>query len=157
MRLFGVLLWSVFLLSALLLYAKEEQRRLSEYRGLCRLVAHLRDTLTEKPLPLGEIYATFTDDALSHAGFLPHLKEKGLLFALNSGVLHLSAEELAPFRTYAEALGSRLYAEERSKAEALLSRATATLSQKTLDAPRKKKLASTLFFTGGMLLLLLLI
>ena len=157
MRLVGVLLWAVFLLLALLLYAKEEQRRLSEYRGLCRLVSHLRDTLSEMPLPLCEIYASFSDDALARAGFLAHLKERGLPFALDSGVLHLSAEELTPFQAYAEALGGRLYAEERARAEALLSRVTATLSQKTLDAPRKKKLASTLFFTGGMLLLLLLI
>lgn len=155
--LFGALLWSLFLLFALVLYHREEKRRLAEYRGLCRLTEHLRLSLAGAPMPLSLIYERFSDDALAHAGFLSSLKSEGLLPALASKTLHLDDDELRPFQAYAEGLGNRLYVEEQRATENLLSDVTEILRQKEAAFPRKKRLTGTLFFTGGMMVLLLLL
>ena len=41
----GAVLFVAFLLVTLFLYRREEKRRLAEYRGLLRLISHIRDTL----------------------------------------------------------------------------------------------------------------
>ena len=153
----GALLWSLFLLLVLHLHRREEKRRLAEYKGLCRLVGHVKSTLLQTPLPLSEIYERFFDDALDRAGFLPLLKKEGFSVALSAGVLALEKEELLPFEAYAEALGTRLYTEELREAEALLSTVTEEVSAKEKALPVRHRLYGTLFFSGGMLLLLLLL
>ena len=155
--LFGALLWSLFLLLALALYHREEKRRLAEYRGLCRLIEHVRSALASLPEPLPAVYGRFSDDALCRSGFLSLLKKEGLSFALAAKALHLDDDELLPFKEYAEGLGARLFAEEKRATEQLLADVTAILHQKEEALPRKKRLTGTLFFTGGMLILLLLV
>lgn len=157
MRLWGVFLWTVFLLTTLLLYGREEGRRLAEYRGLVRLISHINDSLAISPMPLAEIYARFSDEALSRTEFLSLLQRNGFFSALSAGGLHLTKAEKEPFLLYAEELGTRLYENEKQKTEALLRYTTDTLQKKTAEAPRRRRLASTLFFTGGMLLLLLIL
>lgn len=157
MRLLGVLLWTAFLLLSLLIYAREEKRRIAEYRGLVRLAVHLSDRLTASPRPLPELYADFSDDALSRTDFLDLLKQADLATALAKGRLHLSEAELLPFKDFASELGMRLYTQEVQKAEELVRRTSAALQATEADLPRKRRLASTLFFTAGMLLLLLLL
>ena len=157
MRLWGVFLWTIFLLATLLLYGREEGRRLAEYRGLVHLISHINDSLAASPLPLAEIYARFSDEALMRTEFLSLLRRSGFSSALLSGGLHLSKAEKEPFYLYAEELGTRLYENEKQKTSALLRYASDTLPKKTAEAPRRRRLASTLFFTGGMLLLLLIL
>ena len=153
----GALLWCLFLLLTLLLVIREERRRLREYRGLCRLISHIREAISSAPAPLSEIYAAFRDDTLRHTGFLDVLTEQGLSAALASDTLHLDGEETLPFRTYAEGLGTRLYAEEVRAAEELLSTVSLTCKEKEAAYPRKERLTATLFLAGGLLILLLLI
>jgi len=155
--LLGAFLWTLFLFLVLLLHRREEKRRLAEYRGLCRLVFHVKDALARAPEPLPLVYARFEDDALSHAGFLSFLREKGLFHALSCGVLHLDEEDLSPFMSYAHGLGNRLYTDEKAAVAALSSEAAAHLSQREAALPRKERLTGTLFFSGGMLILLLLL
>ena len=157
MRLLGVLAWTAFLLASLFLYAREEKRRVSEYRGLVRLVSHLNDRLTAAPRPLPEIFSEFEEDALKRTGFLDVLQRADLTAALVDGGLHLSGEELQPFTEFAAELGSRLYIQERQKTEELLHHTSEVLRQTEADFSRKRRLAATMFFTGGMLLLLLLL
>lgn len=156
-KLWGALLWSLFLLLSLYLHGREEKRRLAEYRGLCRLVGFMKDALARAPEPLSSLYPRFSDDALSHAGFLSVLESEGLAPALASGVLHLDSTELRPFSDYAEGLGLRLYTDERAALDGLYSEVTAHLSQKEAAYPKAKRLSGTLFFTGGMFILLLLL
>ena len=153
----GALLWCIFLLLTLLTVIKEERRRLLEYRGLCRLVSHVHASLCTAPRPLCLVYASFRDDALARTGFLSLLSEKGLAAALDADVLHLDGEATRPFRTYAEGLGKRLYAEEIQAASELSTTVLLTLKEKEAAAPRKEKLTGTLFLSGGMLILLLLL
>ncbi len=155
--LLGALLWTLFLLAALLLHRREERRRLAEYRGLCRLVQHVREALSRAPEPLSPVFARFEDEALARAGFLSLLREKGLSYALASDTLHLEEAELLPFKDYARVLGGRLYVEERAAIDALASEAAARLSQKEAALPKNERLTGTLFFSGGMLILLLLL
>ena len=155
--LFGVLLWSLFLLLTLLHFVKEERRRLAEEAGLCRLIAHIKEALARAPIPLPAIYATFRDDALARAGFLSVLQKEGLLSALSSGTLHIERSALLPLFQYAEGLGTRLYAEERRAAEEMLSALLPAIKEKEAALPRREKLTATLFLTGGGLLLLLLL
>jgi len=157
MRILGVLLWTVFLFLSLSLYAREEKRKISEYRGLVRLMIHLNDRLTAAPRPLPEIYAEFSDESLSRTGFLDMLLQTDLSSALASKKLHLSSSELAPFSEFANELGARLYTQERQKAQELVARVSASLKHAEADLPRKRRLAGTLFFTAGMMLLLLLL
>lgn len=157
MRLLGVLLWTAFLLLSLLLYAKEEKKRIAEYRGLVRLAVHLSDRLTVAPRPLPEIYADFSDEALARIGFLDALSQTDLATALAAGRLHLSPAALKPFTEFSKELGARLYTQEKQKAQELASRVSRDLQQAEADLPRKRRLAGTLFFTAGMLLLLLLL
>ncbi len=156
-KLFGALLFTVFLLFCLLLYRREEKRSLAEYRGLCRLVSHIRELLSTAPTPLCEIFAGFKDEALSACGFLPLLQSEGLASALSAGKLHLEKESLSPLSTYAENLGTRLYAEEKRAAEEVCCALQAAFKEKEEAFPRQQKLTGTLFFSGGMLLLLLLL
>ena len=155
--LWGALLWSLFLLLALRLHGEEEKKRLAEYKGLCRLVQHVKSALLQAPLPLCDVYERFFDDALGRAVFLPLLREKGLSAALSSGVLSLDREELLPFKEYAEALGTRLYTEELRETEALLQAAKQTAEAKETALPVRRRLGGTLFFSGGMLILLLIL
>ena len=155
--LWGALLWSLFLLLALRLHKREDKRRLAEYKGLCRLVGHVKSRLLQTPLPLSEVYGCFFDDALDRAGFLSLLKTEGFSAALSAGVLSLEKEELLPFEAYAEALGTRLYTEELREADALLSTVTEEVSAREKALPVRQRLYGTLFFSGGMLLLLLLL
>ncbi len=155
--LLGAGLWTLFLLLTLFLLGKEERRRLAQYRGLVRLISHIKAALAASPKPLPAIYAAFRDDALARAGFLPILENEGLAAALDADVLHLDEGDILPFRTYAESLGRRLYAEELRAAEELFSSSSLTLKEKETALPRKEKLTGTLFFSGGMLLLLLLL
>ena len=153
----GALLWSLFLLLALVLHGRAEQKRLAEYKALCHLVAHIKSTLLQAPVPLPTVYAEFSDGALEGSTFLSVLRERGLSSALREGGLSLDGEELTPFTEYAEALGRRLYTEELAAADALLARVTSLLSQKEAALPMRRRLTGTLFFSGGMLLLLLLL
>ena len=153
----GALLWCLFLLLTLLFVIREERRRLLEYRGLCRLVSHIKSTLAASPAPLVAIYASFRDDALRRTGFLSLLAKEGLAAALASGALHLDESETLPFRTYAEGLGTRLYSEEVRAAEELFAAVSLSLKEKEAALPRKERLTGTLFLSGGILLLLLLI
>ena len=155
--LWGALLWTLFLLLSLSLHRREGKRRLAEYKGLCRLVAHIKHALAGAPEPQSQIFARFSDDALARAGFLSLLQRDGLLSALSSGVLHLDESEMSPFKEYAEGLGSRLYAEEKQRADALLHTVEEILKEKEASFPGRERLAGTLFFSGGMLLLLLLL
>ena len=153
----GASLWMLFLLGALYAYRKDSARRMAEYRGLCRLIAHIAHTLAEIPVPLNEIYCRFTDEALARAGFLARLREAGLYAALSAGALRIEKERLAPFLIYAKDLGARLYGEERKAAERMSAEAERTLAAMSAEMPQKQKLACTLTATGGMLLLLLLL
>lgn len=155
--LWGALLWSLFLLLALRLHGEEEKKRLAEYKGLCRLVQHIKNSLLQVPLPLCDIYERFFDDALDRAGFLSILKEKGLSIALSSGALSLGKEELLPFEEYSKALGARLYTEELRETESLLQTATEAAEAKERALPVRRRLGGTLFFSGGMLVLLLIL
>lgn len=154
-ELWGALAWSLFLLLSLFYHGREERRRLAEYKGLCRLLLHLKEALLQKPAPLAVLYADFQDGALEASGFLTLLKEKGLSAALASDRLSLSKEDLLSFREYAEGLGKRLYTEELAATRTLLEAATVSLSQKETALPARLKLTGTLFFSGGMLVLLL--
>ena len=160
----GALLWSLFLLLALVLHGRAEQKRLAEYKALCHLVAHIKSTLLQAPVPLPTVYAEFSDGALEGSTFLSVLRERGLSSALREGGLSLDGEELTPFTEYAEALEQKpplkaatVYAEELAAADALLARVTSLLSQKEAALPVRRRLTGTLFFSGGMLLLLLLL
>ena len=153
----GALLWSLFLLFALILHGKEEKKRLREYKALSHLIAHIKSSLLQAPLPLSSIFADFSDDALKGGKFLTLLREEGLPSALQSGVLSLEDEELAPFLSYAEGLGKRLYSEELLAADALIAKSSEIAFQKEAALPARHKLTGTLFFSGGMLVLLLLL
>ena len=153
----GVLCFIGFLLCTLLLYRREERRRLSELQGLLRLLTHLCDTLAVAPLPLSEIYAAFRDDALMRCGFLRVLRNEGLAAALEAGVLRLPDEELFSLREYAVSLGSRPYVEEKKKTEEIRRRLITLLAEREKTSLTRTKLVGTLFFSGGMLLLLLLL
>lgn len=155
--LYGALLWSLFLLLSLVLHGRAEKRRLSEYKALCHLIAHIKSTLLQAPVPLAAVYADFSDDALEGSAFLSLLREKGFSSALKEGGLSLDEDELTPFKKYAESLGTRLYTEELAAADALLARVTSLLTQKEAALPVRRRLTGTLFFSGGMLLLLLLL
>lgn len=156
-RRIGVLAFIAFLTLTLFLYRREERRRLKEQRALLRLLIHIRDALATAPLPLNEIYADFHDDSLARTGFLCVLTQRGLAAALDARLLHLSEEELSPFKEYAAALGTRPYAEEKKKTEELCRLAAVTLARHEESAPARIKLVGTLFFSGGVLLLLLLL
>ena len=156
-RLLGAGIFCVFLFAALYAYRKENARRLSEYRGLCRLVGHISRSLSEIPIPLERIYADFEDAALSRTEFLTLLRRAGLATALTEGELHLTEEELSPFLSYAKELGMRLYAEERKEAARLSAEAEKRLSLMEAAMPQKQRLTITLTLTGGALLLLLLL
>ena len=156
-RALGASLWLLFLLGALYAYRRENAQRVAEYRGLCRLIGHISHTLSEIPVPLEEIYARFSDDALARTGFLTRLRTRGLSAALEGGALRVEEKDLAPFRLYAADLGARLYTEERKAAEHLSLEAERTLAAMSAAMPQKQKLACTLTATGGMLFLLLLL
>ena len=156
-RAFGVLLFSLFLFGSLSAYRKEENRGLSEYRGLYRLILHLSSAISELPLPLCEIYATFEDDALLAAGFLPILQKEGLAAALSRDCVRIEHEKLAPFRDYAKGLGTRLYTEEQRAARQLAAEAERTLAAWEAALPQSQKITRTLSLTGGALVLLLLL
>ena len=156
-RLWGALLWSVFLLLSLFLHGREEKRRLSEYQGLCHLLLHVKGALARAPEPLSVIFADFSDEALARASFLSLLREKGLSYALKSGVLHLEKADLQLFERYAASLGKRLYVEEKAAVDNTLLKAEEILSKKEAAYPKNRRLSGTLFFTGGMLVLLLLL
>ena len=155
--LYGALLWSLFLLLAILLHGKEEKRRLEEYRALCRLLSYLRSALLQAPVPLSDIFADFSDPTLSKTEFLSLLREKGFSFALSSKALSVDEEDLLPLKAYAEGLGGRLYTEELTAIDALLAKTASVLAEKEAALPQKRRLTGTLFFSGGMLLLLLLL
>ena len=155
--LYGALLWSLFLFLTLHLHTKEEKKRINEYKGLYRLIQHMKNTLLQAPLTLSDIFARFSDDALAHAGFLSVLKESGLSTALKSKTLSLEEEDLLPFNDYAEELGKRLYSEEIAATDALLHAVASRLEQREATFPKRRRLTSTLFFSGGMLILLLLL
>lgn len=153
----GAVLFVAFLLVTLFLYRKEEKRRLAEYRGLLRLISHIRNALAVSPRPLFEIYATFTDGALERSGLLPVLKARGFAAALEEKPLPLSEEDTYLLKEYAAALGGRPYAEEKNKTEELYRHLSAGYAERELLVPKRLKLVGTLFLSGGMLFLLLLL
>lgn len=157
MHLFGAALWTLFLLLTTLLSGKEAARALDEERGLCRLLAHVKEHLDAAPEPLSSLFASFEDEALARAGFLAVLEREGLASALESGTLCLSESTLCPLKAYAEGLGARSYAAEKAAAQSALSSAKQALTESEAAYPRKRRLTSTLLLTGGALVLLLLI
>lgn len=157
MRLLGALMWSFFLLLTLLFERREAGRALAEERGLCLLLAHIKDSLNASPAPLPQVFAAFDDQALAACGFLEKLRSENLAHALDAGLLCLSKEALRPVKEYAAALGKRPYAAERAEAERVLSQMRAQLTESETAYPKRRRLTGTLLFTFGMLALLLLI
>ena len=156
-KLLGAACWMLFLLLAVWKKRQENRRDLAELQGLCRLFSHIKDSLSHFPTPLPDIYRSFENTPLFACGFLPILKEEGLLFALKSGRLHLSEETVSPFLPFAEGLGMRPYEEEKVLVKETLSRASSLYEERKKDLPRNERLSATLLFCGGLMLLLLLL
>ena len=157
MKTVGVLLLLVSAFGAALALRQREGRREKELSALLELLLAIRHGMLHGRLPLGDIYASFENGALDACGFLTHLREGGLFFALNADTLALRKEELSFLYVYAEALGKRFLDEERSASEEAEAALKSLRERHSTEGVRKSKLQGTLLVSGtGMLLLLLL-
>ena len=158
-ELFGGVLWALFLLLLSWRLAAEEKRVLGELTGLCLLLDALRAELSGAPRPLPALFATFSNPALEGCGFLSILRQKGLAAALGSGALHkrTAGVALPILLPFAEALGTRLLAEESRAVSEALAHLSAVAKSTAEEVPRRVRLGGVLTVSGGMLILLLLI
>lgn len=139
-------------------YGDAEQRRVAEAEGLLSLLIHLRLTLGTYALPLADIYASFQNEALERAGFLPTLRQEGMQAALTAAApMGLGQEELSPLLQFAAQLGRHFLEDELRAADRVIAHLSAVVEERRRDAPRRKKLGRALFATGGAMIALLFI
>jgi hypothetical protein len=157
MRLLGALLFIAALFAAAAHLSRAERRRLCEAEGLYLLLLHIKTEISERALPLGEIYAAFENEALSRSGFLSVLKTEGLAAALASPCLSLPPEDTHALSLFAASAGKRFWEEELAACERELLRCEEVLEAYKREAPRRVKIKRTLVLSGGGMVLLFLL
>lgn len=157
MKLLGVLL---FLSASALLTAyalAKERRKCDELEGIYMLLLHIKHGVCEEALPLGEIYAGFENEALSHTPFLFSLKQHGLFHALKHSPPPMDGAALRSLTLYAEGLGKRFSDEERHAAEKECASLAVLVEKHRRELPSRLKIRRTLFLCGSGMALLLFI
>ena len=135
-----------------------EPRRLREAEGVYQLLCYIRGQMSAFSLPLPEIYAGFSDEALEKCGFLPLLREKGLAAALEKfSVADENGEVYILLSAFAGRLGQGFLQEELTLCNRVIDVYGGYVDRKRAECPGKRKLQGAMvLLCGGMVLLFFL-
>lgn len=135
-----------------------EARRVRQIEGLLLLVRHIRGEIACFRTPVGDIYATFHNEALAECGFLAVLRESGFSAALATGreTLYLAEEELATLTAFAEGVGRSYSAEQVALCDYTERELEKALAKRREEAPKRTRVLRTLSLVGGLMLVVLL-
>lgn len=135
--------------------SEREPRRLREAEGLYHLLRHIRGQMAAFSLPLPEIYATFSDEALEKCDFLPTLRKRGLAAALDGfAVAEKEREVFLLLRRFADGLGQGFLQEELAFCDYVITVYSGYLDKKRAECPVKRKLGRAMVLLGGGMILL---
>lgn len=140
-------------------YLEKERKKSLETEGFLRLFRFLRAEIASFGAPIGEIFARFSDEALSSCGFLDCLRREGFSAALSQTRPRLSVteESYTLLSSFGEELGKRYLPEELARLDYYIGALDELLENTKREAPRRARLCrSLLFCAAGMVIIFLL-
>ena len=148
---------SSFILSGAL--SEREKNRLAIADGLLSLVRFVRRQVGAFRRPLGEIWQTFSDEALAASPFLSVLRQRGIEAAVAALAAErlLEKEETDVLTAFARGLGKSDAVGEERLCEATEQALSALVEQRRKEAPQRTRVSQTLSICGGILILILLL
>ena len=140
-----------------LLHSRQEQARVRRCEGLLLLVRHLGVRISSFCEPIERALASFENKALDEMGFLPLVRERGLVHAIlafrTSPVL--TSEEWGMLATFATELGGRYTRDALALCAATERELAAALARLREQAPARRRVGHSLLIFGGLSLFLL--
>lgn len=141
-------------------YEKYLGRRISEYRGLCSMIAHVEEMIS-KYLAHGDgLWRDFRCDALEKCGFLPAVREgKGLYSALEScsDKMSLSREAKERLSQSFKKLGRGYMDGELDNLSLLKDNLAEECERESIAAEKNIKVARALLLGGALTLVIMAI
>lgn len=140
-------------------YLEKEKKKGREAEGFLRLLRFLRAEIASFGTPTGEIFARFSDEALSSCGFLDHLRQEGFSAALSScrPLLSVTEEIYTLLSSFGEELGKRYLSEELARLDYYIGALGELLESTKREAPKQARLCRALLFcAAGMVIIFLL-
>ncbi|MBQ8859339.1 MAG: stage III sporulation protein AB [Clostridia bacterium] len=152
----ALLLLSVYTGASL---AAMEKKRLRQTEGFLLLVRYIREQISCFRRPLPAIYASFSNEALHSAGFLPALAEGDFSSALAEARegLYLEEEEFKLLFGFGESVGQSFEEEQRALCAYTERELEKALARRREEVPKRVRVLRTLCAVfGGMIVILLL-
>ena len=138
--------------------ARREIERVQHTEGLLLLLRHIRTGIVCYANPITDIYAGFQHPGLERCGFLPCLRSRGFLQALDTcGRLRVDAEDMRTLRAFAAAVGRGFSRDQAAICDYTIAALERSLACRQGEAPRRARAAGALSLCGGLMLLLLLL
>lgn len=158
-KLFGAIVILVLSSAVVLRGAAVFRERIAELEGFLLLFRHIREQIACFRTPAHEILASFRNEALSRAGFLPLDKDRDLAAALAAARdrLYLDPDELAVLSEFCEGFGRGYVTEELARCDLATARLTDAIAKRREALPKTCKLFRTLVMSGALAVIIVLL
>ncbi len=134
-------------------------RSLSLCEGMLAFVRHIRSKVSYYKAPVGEICASFQNEAFRRAGVDHLISERGLSKALEleRGAFSLEEDAYDALQGFAGRLGSLNYDEQIADCDYIAEMLETAIEKKRESIPAKRQIYSTMGLLGGAMAVLILI
>lgn len=154
---------ALVMLGALLVsraYASYMKKRLSEYRGLERMIAHAEGEISCFLAYGSELWRNFSDEAMEGCGLLSHLRDgKGISesFELSRDAMSLSASAKQKISDMLEPLGRGYKDDEVKLLSSIGDRLSEEISRESDEAEKNIRIARALLIGGALAVVIMIV
>lgn len=134
-------------------------RSLALCEGLLQFIRHIRSQVSFYKMPVGEMCASFHNDAFRQNHLNELIMQKGLANALieKEGAFLLEEDVFRSIVSFANRLGSLTYEEQIGDCDCVIGMLEDAICKKRENIPAKKQIYSSLGVLGGAMVVLILL
>lgn len=158
MKVLGALAVAVCCYLAGCSFSAKQKASCANLHGIIRLLTHMQSRIKNSAMPLAEIFASFSDDALEKCGFLPELRLHGAAgFANALSMLDLPPDCSDALEIFGGTLGTLCADDQLSELALVLGEMTEHYGRTVKALPTKQKITRTVWGLAGALIAIMLI